>query len=75
MNRLEHLQLQRKDCLKAIHEILAGGQTVEIEGMRITRASLEQIRGMLNDIENELAVLMREANMKRRSRVRVVVPL
>lgn len=75
MNRLELLYHQREDCLKSIHEILRSGQTVTIEGMTLTRADLYSVRSMLNDIENEIAMLERKARNATRSRVRVVVPL
>ena len=76
MTRLEHLELIRRDCLKALHEILAGGQVVTIEGMTLQRPSLEQVRGMLNDVENEIAELRRvERTGKGRGRMRIVVPV
>lgn len=75
MTRKELLEHQREDCLKAIHEILRGGQSVTVEGMKLDRADLGKVSEMLNDIENELAVLTRQENRKPRSRVKVVVPL
>ena len=75
MTRLEELSLQRRDLLKAIHDILASGQEAEIEGMRLKRVSLTQARAMLNDIEREIAVLERHDAGKTRPRIKVVVPV
>ena len=75
MTRRELLEHQREDCLKTIHEILRSGQTVEIEGMRRTLPSLEKVRAMLNDIENELSELTRHEARSPRSRIKVVVPV
>ncbi len=74
MTHLELLYAQREDCLKALHEVLRSGQSVEIEGMKITRADITKIRSMLNDIDNEIAELERQKNNQKRSRIRVVVP-
>ena len=75
MTRRELLERQREDCLRTIHEIMRSGQTVQIEGMRRDLPSLENVRGMLNDIENEIRSLERQEQRTSRRRVRVVVPL
>lgn len=61
--------------LKAERDVTLHGQTVEIEGMRITRASLEDLRKEIRNLKDELAELDAKANTKKRSRIRAIVPL
>ena len=55
---------------KAERDILSG-QTVEIEGMRITRTDIDIVRRQINNLENQLSELTRP---KPRSRIRQVIP-
>ncbi len=71
MTNLEILKQRRNLYLKAERDILSG-QTVEIEGMRITRADLETVRRMINNLTNEIAEMSRG---KRRPRIRIGVPM
>ena len=74
MTKREVLQARLRSYLKAEHDVLEHGQTVEIEGMRITRASLEDLRKEIANLKSELAELDRLAKKKGR-RIRAVVPL
>ena len=65
----------REDCLRTIHEIMRSGQSVEVEGMKRTLPSLEKVRAMLNDLENDIAQEELRISGKTRPRVRVVVPI
>ena len=70
MTELEILRERLKLYLKAERDILSG-QTVEVEGMRLTRASLDVVRRQINNLRIELRKLDRD---KPRSRIRVIVP-
>ena len=61
--------------LKAEADITLHGQTVEIEGMRITRADLEVIRKMIANIRKELDRIEADELGRRRPRIRAVVPV
>ena len=60
--------------LKAERDVTLHGQTVEIEGMRITRASLMDLRKEITNLKAELAKIDASAFNKTRSRIRVIVP-
>lgn len=60
--------------LKAESDITLHGQTVEIEGMRITRADLDVIRKMIANIRKELDRIEADELGRRRPRIRAVVP-
>ena len=70
MTRTEVIRQRLTLYLKAERDILHG-QTVEIEGMRITRADLDTVRKMINNLQNELTESMRTTP---RSRIRQVIP-
>ena len=70
MTEKELLQRRKALYLKAESDILHG-LTVEIEGMRITRANLETVQKMINNIQNAIDNLNR---VKPRSRIRSVIP-
>ena len=61
--------------LKAERDVTLHGQTVEIEGMRITRASLMDLRKEIANLKGELAKLDAKAEAKSKSRIRVIVPI
>ena len=61
--------------LKAESDITLHGQTVEIEGMRITRADLDVIRKMIANIRKELDRIEADELGRRRPRIRAVVPV
>lgn len=61
--------------LKAEADITLHGQTVEIEGMRITRADLDVIRKMIANIRKELDRIEADELGRRRPRIRAVVPV
>ncbi len=61
--------------LKAEADITLHGQTVELEGMRVTRADLDVIRKMIANIRKELDRIEAEESDRRRPRIRTVVPL
>ena len=61
--------------LKAEADITLHGQTVEIEGMRITRADLDIIRKMIANIRKELDRIEADELDRRRPRIRAVVPV
>lgn len=74
MSRRELLQSRLNEYYKAEHDVKIHGQTVEVEGMRITRASLTDLRKEIRNLETELEEL--EKTMERpRRRIRAVVPL
>ncbi len=60
--------------LKAEADITLHGQTVELEGMRITRADLDTIRKMIANIRKELDRIEQDESGRRRPRIRTVVP-
>ena len=60
--------------LKAEADITLHGQTVELEGMRITRADLDVIRKMIANIRKELDRIEQDESGRRRPRIRTVVP-
>ena len=60
--------------LKAEADITLHGQTVELEGMRITRADLDVIRKMIANIRKELDRIEQDESGRRRPRIRQVVP-
>ena len=61
--------------LKAESDITLHGQTVEIEGMRITRADLDVIRKMTANLRKELERIEADELGRRRPRIRAVVPV
>ena len=61
--------------LQAESDITLHGQTVEIEGMRITRADLDVIRKMIANIRKELDRIEADELGRRRPRIRAVVPV
>lgn len=61
--------------LKAEADITLHGQTVELEGMRITRADLDVIRKMIANIRKELDRIEQDESGRRRPRIRQVVPI
>ena len=61
--------------LQAESDITLHGQTVEIEGMRITRADLDVIRKMIANIRKELDRIEQDEIGRRRPRIRAVVPV
>lgn len=71
MTSLEILKQRLLLYRQAEREILSG-QTVEIEGMRITRADLEIVRKMINNLTNQIAEMTRK---ERRPRIRIGVPM
>ena len=74
MTRKEILRARLKDYLQAEHDVILHGQTVSVEGMRITRANLDSLRKEIANIRSELEEL--DANKPdKRSRIRVVVPI
>ena len=60
--------------LKAEADITLHGQTVELEGMRVTRADLDVIRKMIANIRKELDRIEADEAGRRRPRIRQVVP-
>lgn len=75
MTKLEILRERRKMYLRAEAEILDNGQTVELEGLKLTRANLGTLRKELHEIE--IAIQKEEGVMarSRKGRVRVVIPI
>ena len=61
--------------LKAERDITEFGQTVEIEGMRITRANIDAVRAEIRNLKGEIAALETKERSKARSRIRAIVPL
>ena len=61
--------------LKAEADITLHGQTVELEGMRVTRADLDVIRKMIANIRKELERIDADELGRRRPRIRQVVPV
>ena len=74
MTKRELLQSRLNEYYKAEHDVKIHGQTVEVEGMRITRASLTDLRREIRNLEAELEELEKSAVRPRR-RIRAVVPL
>lgn len=74
MTKRELLQARLNEYYKAEHDVKIHGQTVEVEGMRITRASLSDLRREIRNLEGELADLER-STVRPRRRIRAVVPL
>ena len=61
--------------LQAESDITLHGQTVEIEGMRVTRADLDVIRKMTANLRKELERIEADEIGRRRPRIRAVVPV
>lgn len=59
---------------KAERDITQFGQTVEIEGMRITRANLADIRKEIRNLQADIMKIDATAKSRNRRRIRVVVP-
>ena len=74
MTKRELLQSRLNEYYKAEHDVKIHGQTVEVEGMRITRASLTDLRREIRNLEAELEELEKTEARPRR-RIRAVVPL
>ena len=70
MTKIEILRQRLALYLKAERDILSG-QTVEIEGMRITRADLDTVRRMINSLTLQISQLERKTP---RPRIRMVIP-
>lgn len=60
--------------LKAESDITLHGQTVEIEGMRVTRADIDIVRKVIANLRKELDRIDDDEIGRRRPRLRVVVP-
>ena len=74
MNYRQLLNERLKLYLQAERDILSG-QTVEVEGLKLTRADLDIVRKQINNLRNELDGVSEALSGTKRSRVRVVVPL
>ena len=74
MNYRQVLNERLKLYLAAERKILAG-QSVEIEGMKITYADLDSVRKMIENLRNELDETGRVILGEKRSRIRAVVPV
>ena len=74
MNYRQILNERLKLYLQAERDILSG-QSVEVEGMKLTRADLDIVRRQINNLRNELDESGRVMLGQPRSRVRSVVPL
>lgn len=61
--------------LKAEADITLHGQTVELEGMRVSRADLDVVREMIASIRKELDRITQVESGRRRPRIRAVVPV
>ena len=70
MTKRELIRQRLSLYLKAERDILSG-QTVEVEGMRITRADLDTVRRQINNLQNQLEELSRA---RPRSRIRQGIP-
>ncbi|MBQ7154826.1 MAG: hypothetical protein IJR85_04655 [Synergistaceae bacterium] len=60
---------------KAERDVTLHGQTVELEGMRITRASLEDLRKEIRNLKQELSLMDKQEAQRKRSRIRAIIPL
>ena len=61
--------------LKAESDITLHGQTVELEGMRISRADIDLVRKMIANLRKELDRIEEDEQGRRRPRIRAVVPV
>ena len=61
--------------LKAEADITLHGQTVELEGMRVTRADIDLVRKMIANLRKELDRIEEDEQGRRRPRIRAVVPV
>ncbi len=75
MTKLEVLRARREMYLRAEAEILNNGQSVELEGLKMTRADLGTLRKELHEIEVSIREEESRNKQKSRSRLRVVVPV
>ncbi len=75
MTPKEITQRRLEMYLKAESDITLHGQTVELEGMRVTRADLDVIRKMIANIRKELERIDADEAGRRRPRIRSVVPV
>ena len=75
MTPKEITQRRLEQYLKAESDITLHGQTVEIEGMRITRADIDVIGKMIVSLRKELARIEDDEAGRRRPRIRAVVPM
>lgn len=75
MTPKEITQRRLEMYLKAEADITLHGQTVELEGMRVTRADLDVIRKMIANIRKELDRIEQDESGRRRPRIRQVVPV
>lgn len=74
MTEREILMRRLELYYKAERDVTLHGQTVELEGMRITRANLMDVRKEISNLKAELAKLDAAAFNKTKSRIRVIVP-
>ena len=75
MTPKEITQRRLEMYLKAEADITLHGQTVELEGMRVTRADLDVIRKMIANIRKELDRIEQDESGRRRPRIRQIVPV
>lgn len=75
MTPKEITQRRLEMYIKAESDITLHGQTVELEGMRVTRADLDVIRKMIANIRKELDRIDADEAGRRRPRIRSVVPV
>jgi len=54
----------------AAEKAILGGQSYEIEGLKLTRANLKEVQEMISRLENQIEKLFRA----RKSRIKFVVP-
>lgn len=74
MTRKELLIKRLHEYYKAEHDVALHGQTVEVEGMKITRASLDSLRKEIRNLEGELSDMGKYNPQGRRTRIRAVIP-
>ena len=75
---MDRLEIKRHRLL-LYHEAEAAilsGQSYEMEGLRLTRAELQQVTDMIADLENEITRLeeMLLSKNEQRTRFKVVIP-
>ena len=74
MTQKEWLTQRLQLDLKAERDIMLNGQTAEIEGMRLTRADIGDVRAEIRNLKGEIEALDAKEKAKSRSRIRAVVP-
>ena len=67
-----HIAESRLALYYKAEKAILNGQSYEIEGLKLTRANLKDVQGMINTLESKISAL--NAKLRGRAKFRIVRP-